>query len=437
MTSYHCPVDGTRSAITALTWCCPVCRGPWDLDFTPARGVAVNALAGRADSLWRYKEFLPLDTSAISLGEGRTPLVPLTDTVSAKLDFLMPTLSFKDRGAVMLGELARRLGPDRVVADSSGNAGTSFAAYCARAGLPCTVYVPEGTSAKKTEQIRAHGARLVTVPGGREATARAARAAADEPGVFYASHVFNPYFLHGTKTYAYELWEDLGGRLPEALAVPVGNGTLLLGVALAVAELDALGLITARPRLIAVQAEAVSPLAAAFRAGADDLLPVGAGDLLRDGEGGADGLLPDGEGGAGGDVGAGGVPGPGGDAGAGSVPGTGGGAGAGGVPGTGGNAAGGAGGVEPATLAEGIAIPRPPRARQILAAVRESGGTFLTVPEDGVREAQRDLAARGLFVETTGVACWAAVRAGGDAVRGEVVVPLCGSGLKTGMAASA
>ncbi|WP_239084180.1 pyridoxal-phosphate dependent enzyme, partial [Streptomyces sp. SID10692] len=320
MTSYHCPVDGTRSAITALTWCCPVCRGPWDLDFTPARGVAANALAGRADSLWRYKEFLPLDTSAISLGEGRTPLVPLTDTVSAKLDFLMPTLSFKDRGAVMLGELARRLGPDRVVADSSGNAGTSFAAYCARAGLPCTVYVPEGTSAKKTEQIRAHGARLVTVPGGREATARAARVAADEPGVFYASHVFNPYFLHGTKTYAYELWEDLGGRLPEALAVPVGNGTLLLGVALAVAELDALGLITARPRLIAVQAEAVSPLAAAFRAGADDLLPVGAGDLLRDGEGGADGLLPDGGTVPGGGGGAGGVPGPGGGAGAGGVP---------------------------------------------------------------------------------------------------------------------
>ncbi|WP_369020284.1 threonine synthase [Streptomyces californicus] len=437
MTSYHCPVDGTRSAITALTWCCPVCRGPWDLDFTPVRGVAANALAGRADSLWRYKEFLPLDTSAISLGEGRTPLVPLTDTVSAKLDFLMPTLSFKDRGAVMLGELARRLGPDRVVADSSGNAGTSFAAYCARAGLPCTVYVPEGTSAKKTEQIRAHGARLVTVPGGREATARAARAAADEPGVFYASHVFNPYFLHGTKTYAYELWEDLGGRLPEALAVPVGNGTLLLGVALAVAELDALGLITARPRLIAVQAEAVSPLAAAFRAGADDLLPVGADDLLRDGEGGADGLLPDGGTVPGGGGGAGGVPGPGGGAGAGGVRGAGGNAGAGGVPGAGGNAAGGAGGVEPATLAEGIAIPRPPRARQILAAVRESGGTFLTVPEDGIREAQRDLAARGLFVETTGVACWAAVRAGGDAVRGEVVVPLCGSGLKTGMAASA
>ncbi|NEE55983.1 pyridoxal-phosphate dependent enzyme, partial [Streptomyces sp. SID8455] len=144
-----------------------------------------------------------------------------------------------------------RLKPDRVVADSSGNAGTSIAAYCARAGLPCTVYVPEGTSSKKTEQIRAHGAHLVTVPGDREATALAARAAAGEPGAFYASHVFNPYFLHGTKTYVYELWEDLGGRLPDTLAVPVGNGTLLLGAALATAELHALGLIASRPRLIA------------------------------------------------------------------------------------------------------------------------------------------------------------------------------------------
>ncbi|MGW8488382.1 threonine synthase [Streptomyces sp. NPDC055886] len=368
MTIYYCPVDGTRSAITALTWCCPVCRGPWDLDFTPARGIGMNALSARIDSLWRYKDFLPLDSSAISLGEGRTPLIPLTDTVSAKLDYLMPTLSFKDRGAVMLAELARRLGPDRVVADSTGNAGTSVAAYSARAGLPCTVYVPEGTSPKKTEQIRAHGARLVTVPGGREATALAARAAADERGVFYASHVFNPYFLHGTKTYVYELWEDLGGRLPDALAVPVGNGTLLLGAALAVAELEALGLIETRPRLIAVQAEAVSPLATAFHAGADDLPPA------EDGTPAA------------------------------------------------------------ATLAEGIAIPRPPRARQILAAVRASGGTFLTVPEDRIREAQRDLAARGFYVETTGVACWAAVREGGEAVSGSVVVPLCGAGLKSGMA---
>ncbi|MFJ9027874.1 threonine synthase [Streptomyces sp. NPDC102274] len=369
-TMYICPADGTRSPVESLAWCCPVCRGPWDLDFE-ASPVPLKSLSSRVNSLWRYEEALPLAAPATTLGEGRTPLVPLTSSVSAKLDFLMPTLSFKDRGAVMLAELARRLGPERVIADSSGNAGTAVAAYCARAGLPCTVYVPETTSPKKTEQIRAHDARLERVPGDREATARAARAAAAEPGTFYASHVHNPYFLHGTKTYVYELWEDLGGRLPETIVVPVGNGTLLLGAALAISELSAHGLIDERPALIAVQAEAVSPLATAFRAGAEELsAPAGSA----------------------------------------------------------------------ATLAEGIAIPNPPRARQILRAVRASGGTFRTVTEDQLRSAQLDLASRGLFVESTAVACWAAVRAEGDRADHtdrSTVVPLCGAGAKTGLASAA
>ncbi|MFE4170747.1 threonine synthase [Streptomyces sp. NPDC056909] len=389
--AYLCPVDGTRSPVDSYAWCCPVCRGPWDLavDTSP---VALRSLPQRVNSLWRYEEALPLSAPVTSLGEGRTPLVALTPSVSAKLDFLMPTLSFKDRGAVMLAELARRLGPERVIADSSGNAGTAVAAYCARAGLPCTVYVPEATSPKKTEQIRAHGARLVRVPGDREATALAARAAADEPGTFYASHVHNPYFLHGTKTYAYELWEDLGGRLPEAIVVPVGNGTLLLGAALAVAELYGHGLIAERPALIAVQAEAVSPLATAFHAGADDLpsasANAGNAATVTAGPGNTTTATAD----------------------------------------CGNTAA------ATTTLAEGIAIPRPPRARQILRAVRESGGTFLTVTEDQLRAAQLDLAARGLFVESTGVACWAAV--GGWTDR-SVVVPLCGAGAKTGLAPTA
>lgn len=365
--SSRCPVDGTLVSAASLAWRCPRCGGPLDLDFTAAP-VALGALTGRVNSLWRYAESLPLRDPAVSLGEGRTPLVELSGGVLAKLDFLMPTLSFKDRGAVLLAELARRLAPERVVADSSGNAGTAIAAYGARAGLDCTVYVPEATSAKKLEQIRAHGARLELVAGDREATAARARAAADEPGVLYASHVHNPYFLHGTKTYVYELWEDLGGRLPEALVVPVGNGTLLLGAWLAVRELYGAGLIGHRPALHAVQAEAVSPLAAAWRAGAEDLPAAPSGPT----------------------------------------------------------------GPAAQTLAEGIAIPRPARARQILAAVRESGGSFLTVPEEHIRPAQLDLAARGLYVEGTGVACWAAVREGAlGAV--ETVVPLCGAGLKTGV----
>ena len=140
----YCPADGTRVRPDSLAWCCPSCHGPLDLDFAPIPA-PLKSLAGRVNSLWRYAECLPLTGGAVSLGEGRTPLVRLTDEVSAKLDFLMPTLSFKDRGAVMLAELARRLEPRRVIADSSGNAGTAVAAYCARAGLACTVYVPAGT----------------------------------------------------------------------------------------------------------------------------------------------------------------------------------------------------------------------------------------------------------------------------------------------------
>ncbi|MGW4271491.1 pyridoxal-phosphate dependent enzyme [Streptomyces seoulensis] len=359
----YCPTDGVRVPGASLAWCCPSCHGPLDLDFAPTPA-PLKSLTGRVNSLWRYAETLPLAAPTVSLGEGRTPLVPLTDEISAKLDYLMPTLSFKDRGAVLLAELALRAEPRRVVADSSGNAGTSVAAYCARGRLPCTVYVPLGTATKKLEQIEAHGARVEVVDGGREAAAAAARRAADAPDTFYASHVYNPYFLHGTKTYVHELWEDLGGRLPDVLVLPVGNGTLLLGAALAVAELYGAGLLDRRPALWAVQAAAVAPLAEAFAQGADELT-------------GTTTVAP--------------------------------------------------------TLAEGIAIPRPPRARQILRAVRDSGGTFLTVTEDQIRHAQLDLASRGLFVESTGVACWAAVREGALAGK-SAVVPLCGAGLKSGLA---
>ncbi|MFD7813714.1 pyridoxal-phosphate dependent enzyme [Streptomyces sp. NPDC059785] len=356
-----CPVDGTRVPAGSLAWRCPACGGPLDLDFSPTPA-NLKSLSGRVNSLWRYAECLPLAAPTVTLGEGRTPLVELREGVFAKLDFLTPTLSFKDRGAVLLTELALRLGPRQVIADSSGNAGTAVAAYCARAALPCTVYVPTGTPAGKLEQIGAHGARVEVVDGDREAAAATAREAADTPDTFYASHVFNPYFLHGTKTHVYEIWEDLGGRLPDVLVLPVGNGTLLLGAALAIGELHAAGLIGRRPALYAVQSAAVAPLADAWAAGADDLT----------------GTAP-------------------------AAP----------------------------TSAEGIAIPRPARARQILRAVRATGGTFLTVTDDRIRHAQRDLASQGLYVEPTGAAAWAAVREGALGER-TAVVPLCGTGLARG-----
>ncbi|GGL72010.1 threonine synthase [Microlunatus endophyticus] len=372
---YICPRDGRSSAVAELAWRCPDCGSPWDLAFTAA-GVDHETLPARVLSLWRYAEALPLADPMISFGEGRTPLVPITGRVSVKLDFLMPTLSFKDRGAVMLLEAARRAEPERVIADSSGNAGTAVAAYAARAGLPCAIFVPAATSAKKVEQVRAHGAEVMIIDGDREATARAAKQAADRPGTFYASHVYNPYFLHGTKTYAYEIWEDLGRRLPEVIVVPAGNGTLVLGVALAVAELVDHGLIDRTPPIVAVQAEAVSPLARAHAEGLAEVSP---------------GYATSAE-----------------------------------------------------TITEGIAIAEPARSAQILAAIHNSGGDIVTVTDSEVRAAQRDLAGRGFYVEATAAACWAAVRhaeAEPDDRLGwallrerELVVPLCGAGLKTGLA---
>jgi threonine synthase len=366
----RCATCGREHPLSDLPWRCAACHGVLDLaGFTPAMP-ALTELATRRPTLWRYAEALPIpEPHDITMGEGMTPLVtaPGQPGVVLKADYLMPTGSFKDRGAVLLAALAARLGVTRLLADSSGNAGTAIAAYAARAGIACDVYVPADTSAGKLGQLRAYGAAVHPIPGTREDTARAAARAADEPGVFYASHVYNPHFLHGTKTYVLELWEQLGGRLPGTLVLPVGNGTLVLGAYLGARELRDQHLIDRLPRIVAVQAAGCAPLAAAF----------------RDGRAAPDDITPQG------------------------------------------------------TVAEGIAIARPARGAQILAAVRACGGAIVTVTDDAVRAAHAALARSGLYVEPTSAVCWAAVQAGlvpaapGHDGVPAVVAPLCGSGLKS------
>jgi len=207
----------------------------------------------------------------VVLGEGSTPVVPVTiagRSVRAKVEYLAPTLSFKDRGAAVLVGLARAVGATRLVADSSGNAGTALAAYAARAGLPIEVVVSSSTSPAKSTQMRAHGADVVTVDGDREAVAAEAIALVERTGAFYASHVYNPWFWEGTKHVVLEL--AAGGALPRLLVLPVGNGTLVLGAEVALRELDALD----RCRIVAVQAAGCAPIAAAFAEGRDDVAPV-------------------------------------------------------------------------------------------------------------------------------------------------------------------
>ena len=226
---YLCPACGRREPDDALVWRC-TCGSHLNYDGAP--------LLRRADirteehSLWRYDAALPIkQADAVAyFGEGMTPLLPSRRAgraVPVQAGDLIPSGSFKDRGSAVLANALRNFGVQEVVEDSSGNAGASLACYAARAGLDCEVYTPESTSPGKLAQITAHGARLVRVPGSRDDTARAVQDAAERR--FYASHNWQPLFVEGMKTLGWELWEQLGFKVPDALVVAVGLGSSLLG----------------------------------------------------------------------------------------------------------------------------------------------------------------------------------------------------------------
>jgi len=184
------------------------------------------------------------------------------------MDYFMPTLSFKDRGAAVLIAHCKSIGVESVVQDSSGNAGNSVAAYCGRCGIGCDIYVPEGTSPGKIAMIQAHGAAAHVVPGSRDHCADVCRAQVDLEGKYYANHVYNPFFYEGTKTYIYEIYEQLG-RIPEHLFIPLGNGTLFIGAVKGLEHLLASGCIDHMPKIIAIQSERCDPFVKAAAAGSD------------------------------------------------------------------------------------------------------------------------------------------------------------------------
>lgn len=237
-------------------------------------------------TLWRYRHALPLPPGVmpVTLGEGMTPLVPADWaglTIWLKCEHLNPTGSFKDRGTTLLATALAGAGVDQVVEDSSGNAGSSLAAYAARAGIEATVYVPAHASSVKQAQIAAYGAQVITVPGPRIEAARAVQRAVDG-GATYASHVHHPLVTHGMKTIAFELVEQLGAA-PQAVLVPVGHGTLLLGLAQGFAELQAAGCIERLPRLVGAQAAMCAPIAAAWARGEEEADPVDEGETAAEG----------------------------------------------------------------------------------------------------------------------------------------------------------
>ena len=264
---YICAKCGRTEAVTTRKPHCE-CGGLWKLDDTPPV-FSLDAVDPHEWSQFRYRRFMALDDESwrgVSMGEGMTPIVRLDGDVLLKMDYFMPTLSFKDRGAAVLIAHCKSIGVEKVVQDSSGNAGNSVAAYCARAGIGCEIFVPEGTSPKKIDMIRAHCAVCTVVPGTRDHCADVCRAKVEQEGVYYANHVYNPFFYEGTKTYIYEVFEQLG-RLPENIVIPVGNGTLFLGAMYALEHLLRSGVIARIPQIIALQSQNCDPL---LRAAAHD-----------------------------------------------------------------------------------------------------------------------------------------------------------------------
>lgn len=283
MDIYRCPRCNNAYPMSEPRWICD-CRSPLELE--PLAPLEKDKLRGEEFTLWRHAAVLPIrrEEDIVSLGEGWTPLVSLESEapgVYMKLEFTNPTGSFKDRGASVLVSKLKELGVKEVVEDSSGNAGAALAAYCARANIDCHIYAPAHTSPGKLKQIAAYGSDLVLVEGSRKDTAQAVLAAASE--TYYASHVYNPLYLEGMKTVAYELWEQLGWRIPRVVITPVGHGGMLLGIYKGFLELLRAGYIGSLPRLVGVQAQACAPLAGAFQRGASEPVPVEEGATVAEG----------------------------------------------------------------------------------------------------------------------------------------------------------
>ena len=265
-----CTACGAPHADSMATLRCTLCRSPLEVRYTNMReglpGSQTSDLAGPQIPL-------PLHgtNSMVSLGEGNTPCVELAGLgkllgltrLHAKLEHLNPTGSFKDRGAAIMMSVAREQGVTVVVEDSSGNAGASVSAYSARAGIKAHIFVPVSAPSPKVRQIILYGAEAHSIDGSREATTEAAISYCTERGLVYASHILSPYFIEGTKIFAYEVSRELAQGPPDHIVMPVGNGSLFLGAFKGYRELRHAGHISEIPRLHCVQARAVMPLVAA------------------------------------------------------------------------------------------------------------------------------------------------------------------------------
>ncbi|MYE33560.1 MAG: threonine synthase [Gemmatimonadales bacterium] len=235
-----------------------------------------RAWAGRQGGMWRFREIMPIepDEDPVTLGEGGTPLFEIEIggefeglTLLVKDEGLNPTGSFKDRGLCAAVTRAVHEGATDLVIPSAGNAGAALAAYAARAGVPCRLFIPEDTPEGVARRCEHYGADIVRVDGLIDECGRLSAEYGAETGACNISTLKEPYRIEGKKTMMLEIVEALGWRAPDAIVYPTGGGTGLIGSAKTLAELRELGLIDGGTRLYAVQGTGCAPIVRAHAAG--------------------------------------------------------------------------------------------------------------------------------------------------------------------------
>lgn len=279
---------GTVYPVEAV-YVCRKCGGSLDIRYDYDRIFANHSFADlislSGTTMWNYRPLLPIvpDAQVITLGEGGTPLlrsrnIQELDKLSQlylKLESLNPTLAFKDRPLSVALTAAKQFGMQEVVCASTGNTGVAAAAYAARAGLRCKVYVPASTPIEKLGAMKEYGAELQPVDGSfSEAFITAMEQATFRNAFNLTSTYLNPYAIEGNKTVAYELVAQLG-RVPDWIVVPIGAGPLLSGIYKGFREMKKAGLVDRLPRMAGVQAEGCAPIAEAFRTGVKEVQPWG------------------------------------------------------------------------------------------------------------------------------------------------------------------
>ena len=271
LSAVRCFACETAHDPAQLLTVCSRCGMPLrvDYDFSRVR-LTLRDLAGRAPSLWRYREMLPLVEGEVSLCEGMTPLLTVAPNVWVKDESRNPTGSFKARGMAVAVSMARHLGARALCAPSAGNAAGALAAYGARAGMPVIVAMPEDTPAPFFAECELYGATIHRVKGTIADAGKFLRELHLE-NTFDMSTLREPYRIEGKKTMAYELVEQLGGEVPDVVFYPTGGGTGLIGMWKAFGEMSRLGWIGPEkmPRFVSVQAAGCAPVAKAFHAGAE------------------------------------------------------------------------------------------------------------------------------------------------------------------------